>query len=78
MLDKKTGKRVKQQYVSSEEKPRVVEKDDIVKGYEFAKNQYVRAYVRTDGTFVPGHWIRAVTDGRPTCKIVFCKARAHG
>ena len=41
MLDKKTGKRVKQQYVSSEEKPRVVEKDDIVKGYEFAKNQYV-------------------------------------
>jgi hypothetical protein len=43
----------------------------------FAKNQYVRAYVRTDGTFVPGHWIRAVTDGRPTCKIVFCKARAH-
>ncbi len=41
MLDKKSGKRVKQQYVSSEEKPRVVEKDDIVKGYEFAKNQYV-------------------------------------
>ncbi len=41
MIDKKTGKRVKQQYVSSEDKPRVVDKDDIVKGYEFAKNQYV-------------------------------------
>lgn len=41
MLDKKTRTRLKQQYVSTDDNPRVVEKDDIVKGYEFAKNQYV-------------------------------------
>ncbi len=41
MLDRKSGTRVKQQYISTDDKPRVVEKDDIVKGYEFAKNQYV-------------------------------------
>jgi DNA end-binding protein Ku len=41
MLDKKTGTRLKQQYVSTDTNPRVVEKDDIVKGYEVAKNNYV-------------------------------------
>jgi DNA end-binding protein Ku len=41
MLDRKSGTRLKQQYVSTDDNPRVVEKDDIVKGYEFAKNQYV-------------------------------------
>lgn len=41
MLDKKTKTRLKQQYVVPDDNSRVVEKDDIVKGYEFAKNQYV-------------------------------------
>jgi hypothetical protein len=36
------------------------------------KNQYVRSYVRTDGSFVPGHWRRGKTDGKPTCKIIHC------
>lgn len=36
------------------------------------KNQYVRSYFRTDGTFVPGHWRRGTTGGRPTCKIIRC------
>jgi hypothetical protein len=36
------------------------------------KNQYVRSYVRADGTFVPGHWRRGKIDGRPTCKIIRC------
>jgi hypothetical protein len=45
----------------------------------FAKNQYVRAYIRTDGTFVPGHWIKATSGGRPTCKIIYCKVSGgHG
>jgi DNA end-binding protein Ku len=41
MLDRKTKTRLKQQYVVPDDNSRVVEKDDIVKGYEFAKNQYV-------------------------------------
>ena len=41
MLDKKTKTRLKQQYVVPDDNNRVVEKDDIIKGYEFAKNQYV-------------------------------------
>jgi hypothetical protein len=36
------------------------------------KNQYVRSYVRVDGTFVPGYWRHAKRDGRPTCKIIHC------
>jgi hypothetical protein len=36
------------------------------------KNQYVRSYIRVDGTFVPGHWRYARSDGRPTCKIIRC------
>jgi DNA end-binding protein Ku len=41
MLHKACGSRLKQQYVCSQEGG-VVEKDDIVKGYEFAKGQYVQ------------------------------------
>ena len=44
----------------------------------FAKNQYVRAYIRTDGTFVPGHWRHGTSDGRPTCKLIHCKVKAAG
>ena len=41
MLHKKCGTRLKQQYICPTEDV-VVEKDDIVKGYEFSKGQYVR------------------------------------
>ena len=41
MLDKKTGTRLKQQYVVPTDGNRVVEKDEIAKGYEFSKGQYV-------------------------------------
>jgi len=41
MLDKKTGTRLKQQYVVPTDNNRVVEKDEIAKGYEFSKGQYV-------------------------------------
>src|SRR6516165_2100933 len=41
LLHKKDGSRLKQQYVCQKEGV-VVERDDIVKGYEFAKDQYVR------------------------------------
>ena len=44
----------------------------------FAKNQYVRAYIRTDRTFVPGHWRHGTSDGRPTCKFIRCKVKAAG
>ena len=44
----------------------------------FAKNQYVRAYIRTDGTSVPGHWRHGTRDGRPTCKFIRCKVKAAG
>ena len=40
MLHKKCGTRLKQQYICPKE-GNVVEKDDIAKGYEFAKGQYV-------------------------------------
>jgi DNA end-binding protein Ku len=40
MLHKKDGSRLKQQYVCALEGT-VVERDEIVKGYEFAKDQYV-------------------------------------
>jgi DNA end-binding protein Ku len=41
MLHKKDGSRLKQQYVCVKEGT-VVERDEIVKGYEFAKDQYVQ------------------------------------
>jgi DNA end-binding protein Ku len=41
MLDKKSGARVRQQYVSSAT-GEVVEREDIVKGYEYARGQYVQ------------------------------------
>lgn len=40
-LDPKDGSRVKQQYVSSTS-GEVVKREDLVKGYEFAKDQYVQ------------------------------------
>ena len=40
LLHKKDGSRLKQQYVCQKEGV-VVERDEIVKGYEFAKDQYV-------------------------------------
>jgi DNA end-binding protein Ku len=40
MVHKSCGTRVKQQYVCPKDNV-VVEKDEIVKGYEFAKGQYV-------------------------------------
>lgn len=40
MLEEKTGARVKQQYVSSQS-GEVVSRDEMIKGYEFAKGQYV-------------------------------------
>ena len=43
-----------------------------------AKNQYVRAYIRTDGTFVPGHWRHGTSNGRPTCQFIRCKVKAAG
>ncbi len=41
MLHKKCGSRVKQQYVCPVDNGEVVERDDMVKGYEFAKDRYV-------------------------------------
>ena len=41
MLDKKTGTKLKQQYIVPSDSNRVVEKDEIAKGYEFAKGKYV-------------------------------------
>src|ERR671911_571897 len=40
MLHKDCGSRLKQQYLCLKD-GQVVERDDIVKGYEFAKDQYV-------------------------------------
>jgi len=36
------------------------------------KNQYVRPYLRSNGTFVPGHWRYGNADGQPTCTIIRC------
>ena len=41
LLHKEDGSRLKQQYICQKEGV-VVERDDMVKGYEFAKDQYVR------------------------------------
>jgi hypothetical protein len=38
----------------------------------FPKNQYVRSYVRRDGTFVRGYWRNSPSDGLPTCRIIDC------
>src|SRR3989449_7420603 len=40
-LHKKDGARLKQQYVCSKDGEKV-EKDDMIKGYEFTKGQYVK------------------------------------
>jgi len=40
MLHKKCGSRLKQQYICTKD-GEIVEKDDIAKGYEFSKGQYV-------------------------------------
>jgi DNA end-binding protein Ku len=40
MLEKATGARLKQQYISTVS-GQVVERDDVVKGYEYARGQYV-------------------------------------
>lgn len=36
------------------------------------KNQYVRPYLRSNGTFVPGRWRYGNIHGQPTCKIIRC------
>jgi DNA end-binding protein Ku len=41
MLHKKCGGRLKQQYICPKDNNEVVERNDTVKGYEFAKDQYV-------------------------------------
>lgn len=38
----------------------------------YPRNQYVRAYVRRDGTYVSGYWRNSPADGLPTCRIVNC------
>ena len=38
----------------------------------FPKNQYVRPYLRSNGTFVQGYWRNSPTDGLPTCRIISC------
>src|SRR3954468_14991922 len=41
MLHKKCGSRVKQQYICPKDNDEVVPRDEMVKGYEFAKDQFV-------------------------------------
>src|SRR6185312_2868752 len=41
MLHKKCNSRVKQQYICPKDDNEIVERNDMVKGYEFAKDQYV-------------------------------------
>jgi hypothetical protein len=38
----------------------------------FPKNQYVRPYLRRDGTFVSGYWRNSPSDGLPTCLFIHC------
>ena len=38
----------------------------------FPKNQYVRPYVRSDGTYVSSYWRNSPDDGLPTCKVISC------
>src|ERR1700687_4953486 len=42
MLHKKCGGRVKQQYICPTDNNEVVERTDMVKGYEYARGQYVQ------------------------------------
>src|SRR5690349_20077125 len=41
ILHKKCGSRLEQQYICPKDSNEVVERNDTVKGYEFAKDQYV-------------------------------------
>lgn len=41
-------------------------------GAGFPKNQYVRPYVRRDGTRVSGYWRNSPSDGLPTCRVISC------
>lgn len=38
----------------------------------FPKNQYVRPYFRSDGTYVSGYWRNSPSDGLPTCQLITC------
>lgn len=38
----------------------------------FPRNQYVRPYVRSDGTIVSGYWRNDPSDGLPTCEVISC------
>jgi hypothetical protein len=38
----------------------------------YPKNQYVRPYVRRDGTMVSGYWRNSPSDGLPTCRVISC------
>ena len=38
----------------------------------FPRNQYVRSYVRSDGTMVSGYWRNDPSDGLPTCEVISC------
>jgi hypothetical protein len=38
----------------------------------YPKNQYVRPYVRSDGTAVSGYWRNSPSDGLPTCDVISC------
>jgi hypothetical protein len=38
----------------------------------FPKDQYVRSYVRRDGTMVSGYWRNSPNDGLPTCRVISC------
>jgi hypothetical protein len=38
----------------------------------FPRDQYVRPYVRRDGTPVAGYWRNSPTDGLPTCDVITC------
>jgi hypothetical protein len=41
-------------------------------GAGYPKNQYVRPYVRSDGTQVSGYWRNSPNDGLPTCHVISC------
>jgi len=38
----------------------------------YPKNQYVRPYIKRDGTQVGGYWRNSPSDGLPTCRVVSC------
>lgn len=41
-------------------------------GAGYPKNQYVRPYIRRDGTAVTGYWRNSPSDGLPTCRVISC------